>query len=238
MHIRKLIKNIAAHSPIPITKNEYYNRLTEKVIEKVCIDNCVCVDVGANEGKILNMFTKHAPNAIHYAFEPIPMLYHLLKRKYSSAAKIFDIALSDHAGMSNFNYVISDPAYSGLKKRAYDKPETDEQIEVKTATLDSIIPSNESIKLIKLDIEGGEYNALRGAANILESSHPYILFEFGRAGGEAYHVSPGMMYELLKSFKYKINLLQRFLRQAPELSLHAFKEYYTNSKEYFFIAYI
>jgi FkbM family methyltransferase len=236
MRIRQLIKDIAARSPIAITRNELYDRLTEKVIKKVCHANSVCVDIGANEGKILSMFIRHCPHSIHYAFEPIPPLYHLLKRKYSSAARIYELAISDTEGKADFNYVTTDPAYSGLLKRKYDKPEQDETIVVKTATLNTIIPATESIRLIKLDIEGGEYNALSGASRLLQS-HPYILFEFGKAGAEAYKITPAMMYKFLTSRQYHINLLPGFLKRTAPLELDVFEYYYTSGKAYFFIAY-
>ena len=166
MHFKKYLKNIATHFPIPLTTNEYYDRLTEKIIKKVCNQRSACIDVGANEGKILSMFVKHCPFGRHYAFEPIPHLYFSLKRKYGSAVTIYKLALSNHTGESNFNFVLTDPAYSGLKKRDYDKPEKDEMIQVETAKLDDIINPNQPIQLIKLDIEGGEYNALSGAVNL------------------------------------------------------------------------
>jgi FkbM family methyltransferase len=237
MKIRKFLKKLVAYSPVAVTKNERYDRLTQQIIQKVCHANSICIDVGANEGKILSMFIKNCPGAIHYAFEPIPPLYYLLKRKYASAAHISDIAIAANAGISNFNYVTTDPAYSGLKKRAYDKPEEDTQIVVNTATLDSIIPLSACIKLIKLDIEGGEYHALKGATRILQSSRPYILFEFGKAGAEAYNITPKMLYDLLYGMQYNINLLHLFLKDAPALSLPGFTRCYTTGQEYFFIAY-
>jgi FkbM family methyltransferase len=236
MRIRQFIKDIAARSPIAITRNELYDRLTEKVIKKVCHAKSVCVDIGANEGKILSMFIRHCPHATHYAFEPVPALYHLLKRKYSSAAKIYELAISDKNGTANFNHVITDPAFSGLLKRKYDKPEQDETIVVKTATLDTIIPTTESIRLIKLDIEGGEYDALSGASRLLQSN-PYVLFEFGKAGAEAYKITPAMMYHFLISRHYHINLLKDFLKGTAPLEFDVFEYYYTSGKAYFFIAY-
>ena len=44
--------------------------------------------------------------------------------------------------------------------------ETKETTKVETKTLDQIFPS-ETIDLLKLDLQGGEYNALQGAINLL-----------------------------------------------------------------------
>lgn len=228
---------MAAFSPIPLSKNQYYDRLTERVIKKVCSKNSVCIDAGANNGKILALFIKHSPNTLHYAFEPLPQLYKLLVRKYGSASQVYKVALSNKKGMSDFNAVISDPAYSGLKKRPYDNPEKDEIIQVKTDLLDNIIEPGVIITLLKLDVEGGEYDILLGAKRIITESRPYILFEFGKGGSDAYHVSSNMMYNFFSSFGYQVNLLDKFLKKAPPLALHEFDSEYHKGKEYFFIAY-
>jgi FkbM family methyltransferase len=236
MHLKQILKKIAALSPVPLTANEYYDRLTEKVIKKVCNQSSVCIDVGANEGKILAMFIRHCPKAVHYAFEPIPALYFLLKRKYSSAANIFNIAISNTKGKSNFNHVLTNPAYSGLVKRPYDKIETDETIRVETNMLDNVISVDQQITLIKLDIEGGEYNALLGARRIMEKDRPYILFEFGKPGAEAYHVKADDMFLLLEKHQYNISTLPQFLNDKGLLNMAAFEDCFERNRPYFFIA--
>ena len=236
MHFKKYLKNIATHFPIPLTTNEYYDRLTEKIIKKVCNKRAACIDVGANEGKILSMFVKHCPFGRHYAFEPIPHLYFSLKRKYGSAVTIYKLALSNHTGESNFNFVLTDPAYSGLKKRDYDKPEKDEMIQVETAKLDDIINPDQPIQLIKLDIEGGEYNALSGAVNLLRKHHPTILFEFGKPGAAAYNISTAMMFDFFNEHQYKIYTMPHFLQQKNPLTLLQFEDCFKHGKPFFFIA--
>jgi FkbM family methyltransferase len=234
--LRKLIKYIASFSPFPLTKNEYYDRLTEQVIKKACKKTSICVDVGANEGKILSMCIKHCSQSLHYAFEPIPNLYFLLVRKYGSAAKIFKVALSDKKGTSNFSYVVDDPAYSSFKQRNFEKHKTIQQLDVETDCLDNLIPETITIDLIKLDIEGGEYEALLGSVKIIERCKPVILFEFGKGGADAFNVTPQMMYNLLSNYGYKINFLDAFLKSEPSLNMLEFEKEYHKGKEYFFIA--
>ncbi len=237
MRIRQILKKIAALSPVPLTTNEYYDRLSEKVIRKVCTKTSICIDAGANEGKILAMFIRHCPQALHYAFEPIPSLHFLLKRKYSSAANIFNIALSNTKGVSFFNHVLTNPAYSGLVKRSYDKDETDERIQVATNTLDNLIPTHQQITFIKLDIEGGEFNALLGAFNIITRDAPFILFEFGKVGAEAYNVKAEDMFFLMERHEYNISTLPQFLHNKGALTLSEFINCFERNKPYVFLAY-
>lgn len=237
MTIRKVLKKIASYSPVALTTNERYDRLTDRVIRRLCHFDSVCIDVGANEGKILQMFTRHCPGAVHLAFEPIPFLYQKLKRRYTSAARIYNYALSDKAGISDFNFVVTNPAYSGLIRRPYDRPEYDETIQVEVTTLDQIIPAETVVHLIKLDIEGGEYNALQGATTILRKFRPYLLFEFGKGGSEAYGVTPRMMYNFLADHNYHINTLPGFLKNAPPLSYEQFERCFCTGSAFFFLGF-
>jgi FkbM family methyltransferase len=109
-------------------------------MKKVLTSTSICVDVGCHEGAILQLMMKYAPEGTFLAFEPLPHLYQRLSINFAVGnAKVFDVALSDSAGISSFNYVVSNSAYSGLRRRRYDRPyETDAQIEVITDTLDNI----------------------------------------------------------------------------------------------------
>lgn len=70
--------------------------------------------------------------------------------------RLSDVALSDAKGTSSFNYVISNPAYSGFVKRRYDRPhEADTTITVRTNLLDDLIDPGDHVSVIKVDVEGG-----------------------------------------------------------------------------------
>lgn len=77
--------------------------------------------------------------------------------------------MSDTSGKSSFQLVKNAPAYSGIKKRHYDISNPDiEEITVKLKTLDEIIPENEIIDFIKIDVEGAEFCVLKGGKNLLK----------------------------------------------------------------------
>lgn len=235
---KKIIKYFLDKIPFAFTKNQEYDLLTEKIILKTCSTNSLCVDIGSHDGKILKLFIKHCPKKMHYAFEPIPSLYALLKRKYGSASKIYSIALSNKKGKSTFQHIITNTAYSGLKKRELASKDIIKEIDVEMNLLDNIILPTDKIDLIKLDIEGGEYEALEGASNTIIRCKPIILFEFGKGAANYYDVSPEKMYQLFRNkFQYQINTLQGFLNQLKPITIEDFTSYYSTGKEYFFIAY-
>ena len=224
-------------SPIAFTKNEQYDRLTKTIIKTVCKPDSICVDVGAHNGKILSMMMEAAPQAAHYAFEPIPELFQLLKRKFRRNAKVYCVALSDRKETTSFNLVLTDMAYSGLNKRAYDKKEKDTYIFVETELLDAIIPTETKIALIKIDVEGAELLVLKGALQTIQRSKPVLLFEFGKAGAEAYDYNDAVMFQFItETLQYHIYTLQDWLKTKTALNQGAFSDHYYYGKEFFFVA--
>ncbi|MBS1628057.1 MAG: FkbM family methyltransferase [Bacteroidetes bacterium] len=233
---KKILKPIANISPIALTKNELYDRLTKKIIQQHCNKNSVCVDIGSHTGKILQIMLQVAPHATHYAFEPIDILYEKLYQKFQQKVQCYPIALSNKKGVESFNLVTTNMAYSGLKKRMYDKVEKDKSIQVQTDLLDNIIPSTQKISLIKLDIEGAELWALQGSIKTIQSSKPLILFEFGKAA-QYYNYNCEMMFQFInQTINYRIYTLKSWLKKESYLSENEFNNFYKNGHEFFFVA--
>ncbi|MFZ4614492.1 MAG: hypothetical protein ACOYNH_12510 [Bacteroidia bacterium] len=69
---------------LDLTKNLEYDRLTKKIIKQVVRTNSNCIDVGCHKGEILDEIISSAPNAYHFAFEPIPLFFENLKTKYNN----------------------------------------------------------------------------------------------------------------------------------------------------------
>lgn len=225
-----------------IDKNTYYDILTELVMQRALIPESVCIDVGCYKGSILRLMMKYAPKGRFLAFEPLPHLYKKILEKFNSdAVRVHNLALSDSAGTSSFNWVESNPAYSGLKKRRYDRPnETDSQIEVKVDTLDNILGKEPvgKVAFIKIDVEGAEYFVLKGAENCIKRDRPVIVFEHGVGGCDWYGRKPEDVFELLHDrCGLRISLLSDYLLRKSPLDLEGFCEQFYKEKNYFFIAY-
>lgn len=237
--MKKAIKKLVKKIPIAFTKNQQYDRQTNKIIKKICQPGTNCIDVGAHKGEVLDTILKYAPQGTHYAFEPIPDMYAALAEKYAGkpGCRIMDIALSNKKGSSTFNYVVSNPSYSGLVKRKYDRDgEVDTTIEVKTDRLDDILPADYKPGLIKIDVEGGEMLVLEGARETIKKHKPAIIFEHGLGASDYYGSTPGKLYELLAECGLTISTLKNWLAQGPPLSQKEFGALYKNNTEYYFIA--
>lgn len=238
--IKKIIKYIFFVLHIDITKNQQYDRQTLKIMKKSLKNNSNGIDVGCHKGEMLELMLREAPYGEHYAFEPIPYFYEKLLDKFkSSKVHISSIALSDNKGTANFNFVKNAPAYSGLKQRKYvvKKPDI-EIITVETDRLDNIVPVDQKIDFIKIDVEGAEFSVMQGAFQIIKRCKPIIVFEFGTGGSDYYKTTPEMMYNFLcNDCQLHISTLKGWLNHAESLDLDKLTEYFSNGKEYYFIAY-
>lgn len=232
--IKKLIKKI----PIRFTKNQRYDYYTKKIIQAHCSPDSNCIDAGTHKGEIMDLFIKYAPGGKHFGFEPIPDLYFALKKKYkeNSNCTILPFALSAVKQKASFNYVTTNPAYSGLKKRKYDREEKDIEITVQTERLDDVIPPSLPVRIIKIDVEGGELELMQGASRTLGKFKPLVIFESGIGGSDIYGTTPEKIFAFLSQFHYSINLLDRFLKRKPALSENEFCKQFYKAKNYYFIA--
>ncbi len=223
--------------PFAISKNIAVDQLAFKVIKKYLKAESNSIDVGCHKGEIMDYILKCAPSGSHFGFEPIPYLYHDLQLKYGDKVKIYPYALSNEEGHSTFNLVTSNPAYSGLIKRNYDREEKDTIINVQVKRLDDIIPNDVKIDFIKIDTEGGEYGVLQGGVSLIERCKPIILFEHGMGASEYYGTKPCMVYDFFKNLDMHIHLVGELLNTTPQpMSKEAFEDEFYSKKNYSFIA--
>jgi FkbM family methyltransferase len=125
--------------------------------------NANCVDIGAHKGTFTEVFLEYCPKGSHFAVEPLPYLYEELVDKFGDEVTVFPQALSNEKGSTIFNYVVTNPGYSGLKKRDINREDEVKEIEVELELLDNLIPESVDIDFMKIDIEGAEFLALQGA---------------------------------------------------------------------------
>jgi len=235
--LKELIRKILWVFHLDITRNLRYDRLTYRVLKKVLKPDSLCVDIGAHKGEVLEWMLNLAPKGQVAAFEPIPYLANDLRKKFENRVVIHEIALSDQTGEAEFQVVKNAPAYSGFKQRTYKTENPDiEVIKVKTNRLDSYFENQTFPALIKIDVEGAEYQVIKGCEGIFKSSSPVLLFEFGLGAANHYDTLPENMFALLHSYNLKIYTLQGFLSNTKPLNKSQFCEHFQTNSEYYFVA--
>ena len=123
----------------------------------------VFVDGGGFDGTTTETFIQRCPKyrRVHY-FEPDPLLMSSSKKRLGSFEHVhyYEAALSDHEGQVAFNQ-------TGTGSGAVSE---EGELHVRTCRLDGLLP--EPPTFVKLDVEGAELSALRGAESIVRVNHP------------------------------------------------------------------
>ena len=207
----------------PSEMNARYDRQMIRVMRRVLRPDSLCVDVGAHDGATLEPMFALAPKARHYAFEALPHLAAQVRAKFPEA-NVHDCALSDTSGNATFVHVENDPGYSGLRRRIYDRPDPiTSEITVRVARLDDVIPANERVAFLKIDVEGAEYHVLRGAVETIRRGRPVIVFEAGEGSTGQYGVTSRDMYRLItETLDYDVSTMVRWLHGARPITADEF----------------
>ena len=219
---------------LPVDK---YDFQTSQLIRTHLNKNSNCIDIGANLGHILMEIVAAAPNGKHYAFEPIPDLYTSLKKRFSKNTAVYNYALSSKKGTATFNYYPGRPAVSGFRERNNLGNVEPQLLSVQMEKLDDIIPADLKIDLVKIDVEGAEFEVLQGAKETLKRNHPLVLFECGIGGADVYGTSPDQIYELFQECGLDISTIEYFNAGKKPFSKEEFNGQFYKNYNFFFIAY-
>jgi FkbM family methyltransferase len=166
---------------VKLTNLLYYEPATFKFIMHQVKNSKIFVDVGANIGGYAIRAAKYCKV---YAIEPLPRNYKILKiNEKLNNVKInsFNIAAGNKNGKVKLYYKIGDWGGPSIKR------ELNEFIEVEMKPLDEII-NEESIDLIKIDVEGAEDLVLEGARNCLRRTKMVIIEKNKESFPNAYKI--------------------------------------------------
>jgi FkbM family methyltransferase len=174
----------------------------------------IIFDVGAYTGKVTRTYRKIFPRARLYCFEPFPGSFRELEKlSVAAQVKLYPLAVSDQAGKTTL-HVNTDASCNSIFPRpqagpAYYSSEARnvERIEVDTITIDGFCTHEHirRIDILKLDVEGAEIRALKGAHNILSEHavtliYTEVMFIPHYEGGCLFHEVAGW----LKRYEYTL----------------------------------
>lgn len=133
----------------------------------------LCLDIGANIGNHALCFAPHFAQVL--AFEPNPRTFALLQLNATLAPNVraFNIGLSDAAGTATLSVPADNIGMATLQPGA-----PGAAVACTLQRLDEL-PGLEGrrVALLKIDVEGHEAAALRGALETLRRDHPVVVFE-------------------------------------------------------------
>jgi FkbM family methyltransferase len=209
---RGLARKVEGQEPIRIRPayrnfNDDFECSVSRYLGQVIKPGDIILEIGAHIGVFTIRLARWAGSAGHvYAFEPCPaslraLSDHLAFNGVSDRVSIVPAAVSDVAGRAAF-YFDGTSGENTLSPRHGRLPFA-HPIEVEVITIDdfcserAIIPS-----FIKIDIEGYELHALRGAARTVRRCHPAILLEMHPFNWPEIGVTPADAAELFATLGY------------------------------------
>ncbi|HEX5377195.1 MAG TPA: FkbM family methyltransferase [Phenylobacterium sp.] len=184
----------------------------------------VCLHVGASDGRHSYVMTQVAPEARIYAFEPSAFTFEVLKtclawHGISRQVTPVHAAVSDMPGEL---LLVTPKKTSGRMGRAYafvaetppegkvrpDLEDTGVELQpTPVVTLDDYCQKNhiDRVDFIRMDIEGAEQKALKGAAGVIDRDSPHVLIEIHPAMlAERFGGSADEVVEMFRSRGYRM----------------------------------
>lgn len=162
-------------------------------------------DIGANIGWYCAHIAGNDSTAQIFAFEPVMTSFNWLRKTIERNGLINVVAerlaISDAPGTLE---IFVDPTISGA---ASTHPtvyiDSSSAVNVEAITLDSYASAHGlRFDAIKLDVEGGELAALRGASQVLTEQRPLIFVEMLRRHARAFGYHPNDIIALMGSLNY------------------------------------
>lgn len=142
------------------------------------------IDGGAHKGVFVDDFRKVLPQAQFHCFEPAPQLYAALSERFvhDARVRVVQAALGEAVGTATFHLNADQPSNSLLPAGVDLPPDlanfyrTVSTVEVPVTTIDTYLQENRigKIDILKLDLQGYDLFALRGAEQALASARVVV----------------------------------------------------------------
>ncbi len=125
----------------------------------------VVIDLGANVGEVAEYFLRRGAKV--YAYEPNDHAFEVLKKRVggNEDVTLHQAAVSNYSGSAKLwlheNHTDSEVMFSQAGSLQAEKSNVSEEyLEVAVSDIAEVLAAHEYIKLIKIDIEGGEYDIM------------------------------------------------------------------------------
>jgi FkbM family methyltransferase len=181
-----------------------YERDLVELFKRSVRPGMTVLDVGANIGYFstiaAGMVGSHG--RVH-SFEPVPSCFARLERNLSQFgwAWAHRSAVGDKSGVATVHFKESESGWGSL----FSDGSPDSATEVPVVTLDEWVDQQgiERLDFIKIDVEGGEFRALKGTDHILRKFRPMITAELNELCLQRDHHTPLDVLELLEAADYE-----------------------------------
>jgi len=174
--------------------------------QKQYIENKDFLDIGAFCGDTCLVFLNYKPNRI-YAYEPVANTYNLLLKtiQKNNLNTIIPVKKGIGEKKEKINIFSNDfdAACSSIvfnQSTSYSQQNVNEE-QIEIVTIDDEC-KNKKIGLIKMDIEGFEYYAIKGGLNTIKRDKPILLISIYHTAKDFFEILP-MIRNIAPDYKFK-----------------------------------
>jgi FkbM family methyltransferase len=177
------------------------------IFSRVCGQNDIVLDVGANIGTTALFFAKQCVNGKVHAYEPSKSMIQVLKnnieRNNIQNIEVHPYALSDKAETAWLKVETpNNPGSAHLTADAEGSP-------VDIYALDENPPTTNRLDFVKIDVEGYEMKVLKGGQQLFRSHKPMIVLEINFYALERMQTAASDVYRLLTEWGYQLFILEK-----------------------------
>jgi len=166
----------------------------------------IVLDCGAHIGSFSYIASKKA--SLIFAFEPTPLIYHVLKKNIRlwRIKNIILIKKAVYLDRRNCDFFVDFMRTDGstLSKERAKILSQPKLIKVKCISIDNFVKERrlKRVDFIKMDIEGAEIEALKGAKNTIKKFKPRMAIAAYHFQGDKIKI-PQIVLSIMRDYKYK-----------------------------------
>ena len=190
-----------------ILVNGRYESLLEDLIFKFTRCSQKFLDIGANVGfySIGAALTNDSISVL--AFEPNPKIRGVLERNailndVIGKISVFETALSDFHGTETFSVPPFTGSGGGSLRNLHPEEGPPTEFQVLVDRLDAFRIQTKGTDLIKIDVEGAEYNLLLGGLETLKENQPTVVIELLRKWMKPFGTAPSDVVKIMLEYGY------------------------------------
>lgn len=176
-------------------------------LNQVLQSDSVFIDIGTNKGIYLYQAEKSIKSGKIYGFEPNKSLVNYIQPLFPKVS-LFTYAVSSKTGTSVLNIPKKENGLQDTRASLEALGDEVEKIEIQTITLDDWAKQQNvsKIDLVKIDVEGHEFDSIKGCETILKTIKPIFIIEIELRHAK-YPINT--IFDYIKGFGYDVFYFDR-----------------------------
>ena len=193
-----------------ILNNEITDQLIFDALKKYIVPNSIVLDLGANFGQMSILWSKCQSNVEVYAFEASKYVYDILKKNIhanSANVKPMNTLVGNESKKNQSIQKSNLKEYSTYGNNKIEKSGNNDKR--KTDTIDAIkvddLNFDKKISAMKIDVQGYDLEALKGAEQTILKHKMAIIFEYEEKFADEFNYTFNDFKEFIEKINYKIH---------------------------------